>query len=75
MGNLTLLSGKKNIRASNRNYVNKKEIYNGKGLDGKSSFEITKKIMEDAPNDWNAAEIIKRKDWLINQVKEIFDIK
>lgn len=75
LGNLTLLSGKKNIRASNRNYTNKKEIYNGKGLDGKSSFEITKKIMEDAPNEWNVAEIIKRKDWLINQAKEIFDIK
>lgn len=31
--------------------------------------------MEDAPNEWNVAEIIKRKDWLINQAKEIFDIK
>lgn len=75
LGNLTLLSGPKNIRASNRDYLNKKEIYNGKGLDGKSSFEITKKIMEDSPNEWNVAEIVKRKNWLINQVKEILDIK
>lgn len=75
LGNLTLLSGPKNIRASNRDYLNKKEIYNGKGLDGKSSFEITKKIIEDAPNEWNVSEIIKRKNWLINQVKEILDIK
>ncbi len=78
LGNLTLLTGKKNICASNRNYLNKKEIYNGnngKGLDGKSSFEITKKIMEDAPNEWNVEEIIKRKKWLVSQAKEIFDIK
>ena len=75
LGNLTLLSGPKNIRASNRDYLNKKEIYNGKGLDGKTSFEITKKIMEDSPNEWNVAEIVKRKNWLINQVKEILDIK
>ena len=75
LGNLTLLSGPKNIRASNRDYLNKKEIYNAKGLDGKSSFEITKKIMEDSPNEWNVAEIVKRKNWLINQVKEILDIK
>lgn len=78
LGNLTLLTGKKNICASNRNYSNKKEIYNGnngKGLDGKSSFEITKKIMEDAPNEWNVEEIIKRKKWLVSQAKEIFDIK
>lgn len=78
MGNLTLLTGKKNICASNRNYLNKKEIYNGnngKGLDGKSSFEITKRIMEDAPNEWNVEEIIKRKKWLVSQAKEIFDIK
>ena len=72
---MTLLSGPKNIRASNRDYLNKKEIYNGKGLDGKTSFEITKKIMEDSPNEWNVAEIVKRKNWLINQVKEILDIK
>lgn len=78
LGNLTLLTGKKNICASNRNYLNKKEIYNGnngKGLDGKSSFEITKRIMEDAPNEWNVEEIIKRKKWLVSQAKEIFDIK
>ena len=78
LGNLTLLTGKKNICASNRNYLNKKEIYNGnngKGLDGKSSFEITKRIMEDAPIEWNVEEIIKRKKWLVSQAKEIFDIK
>lgn len=31
--------------------------------------------MEDSPNEWNVAEIVKRKNWLINQVKEILDIK
>lgn len=74
LGNLTLLSGKKNIRASNRNYLDKKDIYNGKGLDGKTSFEITKKVMEDAPNEWTVETIKKRKEWLIAQAKAIFDI-
>lgn len=74
LGNLTLLSGKKNISASNRNYLDKKDIYNGKGLDGKTSFEITKKVMEDAPNEWTVETIKKRKEWLIAQAKAIFDI-
>lgn len=74
LGNLTLLSGNKNIRASNRNYLDKKDIYNGTGLDGKTSFEITKKVMEDAPDKWTVKEIEARKNWLIKQVRNIFDI-
>mgnify|MGYP003582690041 FL=1 len=75
LGNLTLLSGNKNIRASNRNYADKKEIYIGKGLDGKTSFEITKWVFENCPNDWNADAIQKRKEWLIDEIKNIFEIK
>lgn len=75
LGNLTLLSGNKNIRASNRNYAAKKEIYIGKGLDGKTSFEITKWVFENYPDEWNAETIQKRKEWLINEIKKIFEIK
>ena len=75
LGNLTLLSGNKNIRASNRNYADKKEIYIGKGLDGKTSFEITKWVFENCPDDWNADTIQKRKEWLIDEIKKIFEIK
>lgn len=75
LGNLTLLSGNKNIRASNSNYADKKEIYIGKGLDGKTSFEITKWVFENYPDEWNADTIQKRKEWLINEIKKIFEIK
>lgn len=75
LGNLTLLSGNKNIRASNRNYADKKEIYIGKDLDGKTSFEITKWVFENYPDEWNADTIQKRKEWLINEIKKIFEIK
>lgn len=74
LGNLTLLSGNKNILASNRNYRDKCEIYAGKGLDGKTSFEITKRVFEETPEQWTPETIEKRKEWLVEQVKAIFDI-
>jgi hypothetical protein len=73
LGNLTLLSGNKNIRASNQNFQSKKRIYEGKGLDGKTSFEITKRIIEKT-NAWTEESIIERKRWLIQQARLIFDI-
>lgn len=74
LGNLTLLSGAKNIGASNRNYLDKREIYEGKGLDGKTSFEITKSILEDYPEEWNEESIKSRYEWLISEIRKIFDI-
>lgn len=74
LGNLTLLSGNKNIRASNKDYLNKKSIYIGKGEDGKTSFEITQSIFEHYPDKWTAENILARKEWLITQIKKIFEI-
>lgn len=76
LGNLTLLSGTKNIQASNRNYADKTEIYkgnNGKGFDGKTSFEITKSIIDDYPV-WNEDSIKRRYIWILQETKRIFDI-
>lgn len=73
LGNLTLLSGSKNIRASNSNFQDKLDIYSGKGLDGKTSFEITKRIIEQA-DLWTAETIEERRKWLIGQARAIFDI-
>jgi len=77
LGNLTLLSGIKNIQASNRNYLDKKEIYNGnsgKGFDGKTSFEITKSIIDNYPT-WTPESIAKRYDWIESETKRILEIK
>ena len=73
IGNLTLLSGKKNISASNDSFLKKKEIYKGKGLDGSTAFLISQKIIEE--NDWTAAEVRKRQQWLIKQTEKLLDIK
>lgn len=74
LGNLTLLSGLKNIRASNRSYKDKLEIYRGKGLDGRTSFEITQKIMSDYPV-WTSESIQSRQEWIVSETKRILDIK
>lgn len=74
LGNLTLLSGNKNISASNQNYADKLEIYKGKGLDNKTSFEITKAVFEHYPTEWNAHTIQKRKEWLIVKIQKLLDI-
>lgn len=77
LGNLTLLSGTKNIQASNRNYVDKAEIYrgnSGKGFDGKTSFEITKNVIENYPN-WTITSISDRFNWLLEETKRILEIR
>ena len=73
LGNLTLLSGTKNIQASNRNFSDKQEIYNGKGIDGKTSFEITKRVLEEN-TFWDETTINTRAEWLKARIKTIFTI-
>lgn len=73
LGNLTLLSGTKNIQASNRNFSDKQEIYSGKGIDGKTSFEITKRVLEEN-TDWNESSVNTRSEWLKARIKTIFTI-
>lgn len=77
LGNLTLLSGLKNIQASNRNFSDKHEIYkgnNGKGFDGKTGFEITKRIIDDY-DTWNEENIKKRNNWLIQKTEKILNLE
>ncbi len=76
LGNLTLLSGHKNIQASNRNYEAKRGIYNGnygKGIDGKTSFNLTKNILDDYPL-WNAESVEDRYSKLLLEIERIFEI-
>lgn len=77
LGNLTLLSGTKNIQASNRNFSDKTVIYKGeggKGFDGKTSFEITKSVIDDYQT-WTIETIQNRYNWLYNETKRILDIQ
>lgn len=72
LGNLTLLSGKKNISASNDSFDNKKKIYKGKGLDGTTAFLITQKIMEES--GWLEDNVKERQKWMIEQIEKTLDI-
>ncbi|HDR1109514.1 TPA: DUF262 domain-containing protein [Pasteurella multocida] len=68
LGNLTLLSGIKNIQASNRDYVSKVDIYDGKGIDGKTRFNITQDIMKKYPKNWSVETIKERRDDMVSKI-------
>lgn len=83
-GNLTLLSGSKNISASNEGFDIKINTYNGKGnykddKDGITSFRITQKIVNDYNSgkfnkEWNWEAIHERWEWFCNQVEILLEI-
>jgi len=83
-GNLTLLSGAKNISASNEGFNTKIIAYKGKGnykddKDGITSFSITQKIVNDYNSnkfnkEWNWDAIHDRWSWFCNQVELLLDI-
>ncbi len=80
IGNLTLLSGKKNIAASCHSFPSKlKNNYKGNGEDGTTGFLVTQKIIHDAVEEksleWNEEKIKKRKQWILEQIEDIFDIE
>src|SRR2546421_693252 len=57
MGNMTLLSGRKNISASNESFQKKKNIYLGKGRDGITGFLTTQRIIDN--EKWTREETEK----------------
>ena len=79
IGNLTLLSGKKNISANNCSFTKKIEIYKGKGNQkGITGFAITRTIIDEADNQqpaWNKDSIKKRKNKFLTKIKTILDIE
>lgn len=82
--NLTLLSGTKNLQASNYGFDKKINTYNGKGFyseenDGITSFRITQKIVDDYTGnkynkEWNLLSIKDRWNWFCGQVETILEI-
>jgi uncharacterized protein with ParB-like and HNH nuclease domain len=73
LGNLTLLSGKKNIAASNNSFPKKSKIYEKNGLDGMTSFIISQRILK--TTDWTENEVKKRHHWIIKETEKLFDLK
>lgn len=84
-GNLTLLSGAKNIEASNNPFDVKMEVYKGKGKyeqknEKITAFKITQSIVSDYESrkydkKWTEQSAIDRWNWFINEVSELLDIK
>jgi hypothetical protein len=82
--NLTLLSGKKNIQASNNGFHSKIQSYRGKGFysehsEGVTSFRITQKIVNDFDKEtygqeWNLMSMTDRWNWFCNEIEAILEI-
>ncbi|MES2430949.1 MAG: DUF262 domain-containing protein [Bacteroidota bacterium] len=82
--NLTLLSGKKNIEASNNPFSIKMSVYKGKGKynddDAKvTAFRITQKVVDDYEGNkynkqWNWQSMNDRWEWFCDEVEQILEI-
>ena len=83
-GNLTLLSGAKNIEASNNPFNTKIDVYKGKGKyeqknEKITAFLITQSIVKDFENEkydeeWNVDSMINRWEWFFTEVGEILEV-
>jgi uncharacterized protein with ParB-like and HNH nuclease domain len=83
-GNLTLLSGAKNIEASNNPFEVKIDVYKGKGKyenkDTKiTGFRITQQVANDFDantfeKQWNETSIKSRWNWFCKEVAQILEI-
>lgn len=75
IGNLTLLSGKKNISQQNDPPLKKAEMYK-KGHGGTTAFEISKKIIGKLEKgSWTEKDVEERQRWIIEQVETILGVK
>lgn len=70
LGNLTLLSGRKNYRAQYYSFDRKKKIYNERN--NKVSFDLTKEICE--VDDWHLPVLEERHNKLMELSREIWTI-
>lgn len=71
LGNLVLLSGRKNSQAQNYSFDRKKEIYTRKNET--TSFDLTKEVCD--TDEWNLEIIQKRQNELIEFAKKLWEIK
>ncbi|EMG86262.1 hypothetical protein HMPREF1397_01454 [Helicobacter pylori GAM115Ai] len=80
LANLTLLGGKKNNQASNKDFKEKKEIYMGKtiALDNKETFRVMTcyKMTIDVAQytEWTPTSLEKRKEELIQKIESVLTL-
>jgi len=75
IGNLTLLSGRKNIAQRNDPPIKKAEMYK-KGHGGTTAFEISKKIISKLEQgSWTEKDVEDRQRWIVQQVETILGVK
>ncbi|MGL2781284.1 DUF262 domain-containing protein [Helicobacter pylori] len=80
LANLTLLGGKKNTQASNKDFKEKKEIYMGKtiALDNKETFKVMTcyKMTIDVAQyaEWMPKNLEKRKEELIKRIESVLTL-
>lgn len=84
-GNITLLSGAKNIEASNNPFNVKMDVYKGKGkYDNKdekiTAFTITQQIVKDYDSkkynqQWNIGSLTDRWKWFFGEIGQLLDIE
>ena len=80
-GNLTLLSGPKNIAVKNKSFSKKIDAYKGKGVyaadaQNVTAFMITQKIVQDfeKKKEWDETAMKNRKEWFIKEASKVLDI-
>jgi uncharacterized protein with ParB-like and HNH nuclease domain len=83
IGNLTLLSGSKNIEASNNSFLTKTNVYKGLGKNnnksnGVTGFEITKLIINENIDSnsgiiWGPDNTISRWNWFCDEFTKVFE--
>ena len=79
IGNLTLLSGARNIKARNDKYAIKLQIYNGQGRhkdckDGCTAYRISQQIVDNYKEDWSEETIKKRWNWMCDEIKNLLSL-
>jgi uncharacterized protein with ParB-like and HNH nuclease domain len=72
IGNLTLLSGRKNIAQRNDPPKKKKEMYE-KGHGGTTAFELSKKIITILERGWKENNVKERQEWMIKEIEKFLN--
>jgi len=78
MANLTLLSGSRNIKASNSKYEIKLNIYNGQGLhsdtdNGCTAYRLSQYIVDNYKDAWDEKALVSRWNWLCDEIQKMLD--